>query len=96
MSNYTRSVAFTIEVDREGGLLVVVFRRAPSSGGVEVLDAGGELAGVVHVDADREPLEIEIFDRSRFPLDACAAEFGFADEAGAIGIALGTADLAFA
>ena len=93
MSKYTRPMAFTVEVDREGGLLLVIFRRAPSVGGVEILDAGGELAGVVHVDADREPLEIEIFDAGRFPLDACAAEFGFTGEAGAIGVALGSAEL---
>jgi hypothetical protein len=47
--------------------------------------------GVVLVDADGAAIDIEIFSLPHFDLDACAAEYGFSDRAGAIGMALATA-----
>lgn len=91
MTIYNALMAHTVEYEAEGGLHIIHLAEGRISHGVELRDRQGVSCGVVLVDADGSPIDIEIFSLAHFDLDACAAEFGFSDRAGAIGMALATA-----
>ena len=91
MTTYNPAVAFSVEHEAEGGLHIIHLSAGESVRGEEVRDRDGVVCGVVLVDEGGAAVDIEIFSLSHFDLDACAAKYGFADRAGAIGIALGMA-----
>ena len=86
MRTYNRRMSFEVTHEDEGGIYMIYLSRERSIGGRMF----GEGA-VVHVDAAGSALAIEILSLPPFDLAACAAEYGFSDRAGAIGMALATA-----
>jgi hypothetical protein len=86
MKTYNRPMSFEVTHEDEGGIYMIYLSRDPSIGG----RLFGEGA-VVHVDTDGVAVAVEILSLPHFDLDACAAEYGFSDRAGAIGMALATA-----
>lgn len=91
MRIYHAPVSFSVEYEPEGGLHIIHLTEGRIVGGVDFRDSAGVSCGVVLVDADGVAIDIEIFSLPHFDLDACAAEYGFSDRAGAIGMALATA-----
>ena len=91
MTTYNPPMAFTVRYEPEGGLHIVQLAERRSVRGIEVRDASGIVCGVVLLDESDDAVAIEIFSLEHFPLDACAASYGFTDQAGAIGLALGMA-----
>ena len=91
MTIYNAAMAFSVEYEAEGGLHIIHLAEGRISHGIDFRDREGVSCGVVLVDADGAVVDIEIFSLQHFDLDACAAEYGFSDRAGAIGLALATA-----
>ncbi len=91
MTVYNPLMHADVTYEDEGGISMVRFTRNRPIGGVPVNDASGSMAGIAHLDAEGGLVELEILSLPTFPLDACAAEYGFADQVGAIGVALGRA-----
>lgn len=86
MRTYTRPVAISVDYDSEARAWYVRLADTPIGRTVREndcvlldLDEGGRVVG------------IEVLDIDALDIDACAAKYGFADRAGAIGIALGMA-----
>ena len=86
MKTYNPRMGFEVTHEDEGGIYMIHLSRHPSIGGRMF----GEGA-VVHVDAEGDAVSVEILSLPHFDLDACAAEYGFSDRAGAIGMALASA-----
>ena len=86
MKTYNPPMNFEVTHEDEGGIYMIYLSRDSSIGGRMF----GEGA-VVHVDAEGAAMAVEILSLPHFDLDACAAEYGFSDRAGAIGMALATA-----
>lgn len=91
MSTYNAPMSFTVQRDLEGGILLVRFTSAGIDHTEEFLDDQGYLVALVDVAADGGVVDVEILSLEHFDLDACAARYGFADRAGAIGLALAAA-----
>ena len=91
MTIYNAAMAFSVEYEAEGGLHIIHLTEGRISHGIDFRDREGVSCGVVLVDADGSAIDVEIFSLPHFDLDACAAEYGFSDRAGAIGMALATA-----
>jgi len=91
MSTYNAPMTFTVQRDLEGGILLVRFTSAKIDHTEEFLDDQGYLVALVDVAADGGVVDVEILSLEHFDLDACAARYGFADRAGAIGLALAAA-----
>ncbi|MGI9187762.1 MAG: hypothetical protein ACR2J9_09680 [Gaiellales bacterium] len=77
---------FEVRHEDEGGIYMIRLSNDGSIGG-RVFGEGA----VVHVDTEGSAVAVEILSLPHFDLDACAAEYGFSDRAGAIGMALATA-----
>lgn len=91
MSTYNAPMTFTVTRDPEGGILLVRFTSAKIHHTGEVRDDEGHLVALVDVAADGSVVDVEIINLDHFDLDACAARYGFADRATAIGAALAVA-----
>lgn len=91
MRAYNPTMTYGVEFENEGGLHLIRFSAHPYHHAEEVYAPDGVVCGVVHVDSDGVPVDVEIFSLPDFDLDACAAKYGFSDRAGAIGMALATA-----
>lgn len=91
MSTYNAPMTFTVQRDLEGGILLVRFTSATIDHTEEFLDDQGYLVALVDVASDGGVVDVEILSLEHFDLDACAARYGFADRAGAIGLALAAA-----
>jgi hypothetical protein len=88
---YNQRMGFEVEYVDEVGIHMIRFTARRIALTEEVHDRDGSLVALVDLDVDGGPVDVEILDLDRFPLDACASKYGFADHAGAIGIALGAA-----
>lgn len=91
MTVYNAPMSFSVEYEAEGGLHLIRLGEGRIVGGRDLRDRDGVSCGVVLVDAEGSVVDIEIFSLPHFDIDACAAEYGFSDRAGAIGMALATA-----
>lgn len=91
MTIYNRRMAFAVEYVGEVGVHMVRFSRAPVDHTDQVRDAEDYLVALVDVAEDGGVVAVEILSLEHFDLDACAARYGFADRADAIGTALAAA-----
>jgi len=91
MTVYNRRMAFAVEYVDEVGVHMLRFSRARIDHTEEFLDDQGYLVALVDVASDGGVVDVEILSLEHFDLDACAARYGFADRAGAIGLALAAA-----
>jgi len=91
MTVYNRRMAFAVEYVDEVGVHMLRFSRARIDHTEEFLDDQGYLVALVDVASDGGVVVVEILSLEHFDLDACAARYGFADRAGAIGLALAAA-----
>lgn len=86
-----RRMASAVEFVDEVGVHMLRFSRARIDHTEEFLDDQGYLVALVDAAADGGVVDVEILSLEHFDLDACAARYGFADRAGAIGLALAAA-----
>ncbi len=86
MTVYTQAMPIEVEHDAEAGAFYVYLARRPVARTERVNDCV-----LVDLDERGEAVGIEVLRLDHLDLDACAAAYGFADKAGAVGFALGVA-----
>ena len=86
MTLYTEPMSVDVTYDPEARAYYVYLARRPVAQTLQVNDCV-----LVDVDADGSAVGLEVLRLDRLDLDACASKYGFADRAGAVGLALGAA-----